>query len=189
MNISPTPVTIYKGMKLGEATPSHNIFVVHNNVREVAATPRSQLQTPDFNLDGTDLTASEKRQLHHLLVQFADLFAPKGGPVGRTPNVKHLISTEGPPVRQPLRRIPEALKGVVDAEMTKMLEQGVVRPSNSITHCDGEEEGWFLAFLCELPETQFCHQDAYPLPRIDATLDSLAGATYFTTLDLASGYW
>ena len=33
------------------------------------------------------------------------------------------------------------------------------------------------------------HQDAYPLLCIDVTLDSLAGSAYFSTLDLASGYW
>jgi len=32
-------------------------------------------------------------------------------------------------------------------------------------------------------------KDIYPLPRIDDTLDQLGKAKYFTSLDLASGYW
>ena len=32
-------------------------------------------------------------------------------------------------------------------------------------------------------------KEAYSLPRINETLDALAGAKVFTTLDLGSGYW
>ena len=32
-------------------------------------------------------------------------------------------------------------------------------------------------------------QDTYPLPRVDKSLDALAGSWYFCILDLTSGYW
>ena len=32
-------------------------------------------------------------------------------------------------------------------------------------------------------------RDAFPLPRVDESSEALAGAKYFTTLDLAHGYY
>ena len=33
------------------------------------------------------------------------------------------------------------------------------------------------------------HKDAYPLPRVDDSLDSLGDSQWFTTLDLTAEYW
>ena len=45
-----------------------------------------------------------------------------------------------------------------------------------------------MRYLCESADNiNVTHQDAFPLPRIDATLDNLGTARFFSTLDLQSG--
>ena len=74
-----------------------------------------------------------------------------------------------------------------------MQETGVIQPSNSpwaspivmVRKKDGTHR--FCVDYRSLNEVT--KADTYPLPRVDDLLDQLGGAKFFTTLDLASGFW
>ena len=194
INISPTAVTIYGGAKLGEFTPLTDLLLVESPQQQPCQQGTSTIP-PMLDIDFTHsaLSPSQQQDLLTLLHDYNDLFASDADPTGRTAVVRHAINTEGPPIRQPMRRQPVALKEAIDSEVQKMLEQGVVQPSFSpwsspIVMVKKKDGSWqFCIDYRKLNEAT--HHDAYPLPRVDATPDSLAGSIFFTTLDLASGYW
>ena len=126
MNVSPTPLTLYKGMKLATATPEKNVLLI---TQDSSQTYHSHPPLESVNL--SHLTASEQEEILQLLTKFADLFSSDEGPIGQTSVVKHSIPTTGGPIRQPLCRVPEALKSTVANEVHRMLEHNIVCPSTS----------------------------------------------------------
>jgi hypothetical protein len=51
-------------------------------------------------------------------------------------------------------------------------------------------KNWDLRFCVDYRKlNDYSRKGNFPLPRIDDTLDTLAGAKWFSTLDLKSGYW
>ena len=74
-----------------------------------------------------------------------------------------------------------------------MSEQGVIEPSSSpwaspvvlVRKRNGD-----VRFCVDYRKlNSVTRKDSYPLPRIDETLEALAGAEWFSSLDLMSGYW
>ena len=143
----------------------------------------------------SDLNDSQRGQLANTLLQFVDLFRVPGSALnGHTDAVEHTIDTgDSPPIRcAPRRMSPPKIKQE-EACVVEMLTGGQIEPSDSpwsapvvlVTKKDGGTHFCVDYYRLNLATVK----DAYPLPRIDETLDMLAGKKWFSSLDLASGYW
>ncbi|XP_075131928.1 uncharacterized protein LOC142204512 [Leptodactylus fuscus] len=108
--------------------------------------------------------------------------------------IYHEIPTgDAAPIRERYRQIPPQQYQEVKDLLNSMLENGVVRESQSpwaapvvlVKKKDGS-----LRFCVDYRRLNSCTVcDSYPLPRIEESLTALGKARYFSSLDLASGYW
>ena len=94
------------------------------------------------------------------------LFTLEGEELGCTDRVTHSIDTgDHPPVRQPPRRIPFALRQTVREMVGAMLERGIVQPSSSpwsspvviVSKKDGTKR--FCVDYRKLPQVECHHED------------------------------
>ena len=141
-----------------------------------------------------DWLDSQKDKVNQLMKDYHNLFALEDKEMGKTSLVKHKIKlTDSKPFKLRHRRVPPHEYQEVKAHLKEMEEIGAIRKSHSpwsspvvlVRKKTGE-----LRFCIDLRTLNArTEKDAYSLPRIEDSLDSLNGAKIFSSLDLKSGYW
>lgn len=163
---------------------------VYISTQEVVTCPgASELSFPDFH----GLSQQQAVQAQALFAQYSSIFSRGDGDLGCTSLITHEIPLlDNVPVRQPYRRIPPSQYETVKAHIQQLLDSQVIKESSSpysspivlVTKKDGS-----LRLCVDYRQLNAkTRRDAYPLPRIEESLDALSGARWFSTLDLASGY-
>ena len=147
-----------------------------------------------WDANSSDLTDQQRQSFLALLLKHQTVFAQSKYDLGRTDLVQHKIDTgDHKPIKQAPRRLPLNKREIAEKEVKAMLANNIIEPSTS---------AWSSpVVLVEKKDhsTRFCvdyralnditSKDSYPLPRIDDCFDALGGTTWFSSIDLQSGYW
>ena len=144
-------------------------------------------------LEEPHLPEPEKSRLCEFLADHHEAFSLEEGERGETDLIQMEIDTgSAPPKKQPVRRMPFAVRQEVATQLKKMQKYGVIQPSKS---------PWASPVVLVRKRDslhRFCvdyrglnavtKADTFPLPHINDLLDQLGKSRYFSTLDLASGF-
>ena len=130
------------------------------------------------------LTNSETKRLQELLYNYQHMFSLSDGDLRTTHLIQHRIETGNvPPIRQQPRRTSPWKHDEIKREVADLLQKGKVKESSS---------PWSSPVVL-VTKKDSSHaatvKDAFPLPRDDDSLAALSSSRWFSTLDLASGYW
>ncbi|CAO2166027.1 unnamed protein product [Urochloa humidicola] len=132
-------------------------------------------------------------ELSNLLEEFAEVFSkPVGMPPSRDCDHTIPLIEGASPVNVRPYRYPPAIKDEIEKQVAEMLRAGIIQHSispfsSSVLLVKKKDQTWRFC-------VDFRHLNAitlkgkYPVPVIEEFLDELAGASWFTSLDLTAGY-
>lgn len=146
-----------------------------------------------FNLEETDITEAQLSRFRRLLCSYKDVFAMSDKDLGCCDIGSHKIElSDNEPFKEKYRRIPPSMYEAVKQHLQNMLDIGVIRESQSpwcSTVTIAMKKDLTPRVCVDYRRLNSCtKRDSQPLPRIDETLDTLAGSSLFSCLDLLSGY-
>ena len=185
VNLSDRPLKWAAGAMLAGAEACQEESVDSMGLKgEIPANLNSDIQL------GSKLSAEERAAVIDVLAASPGCFKGLGG----TDAASHSIDTgDAGPIRSRPYRYSASERGTISTLVQEMVDAGVAAPSDSpwsspvvlVRKKNGEHR--FCVDYRRLNATT--KKDVYPLPRMDDALDRLGGAQFFSTIDLASGYW
>ncbi|KAI4904285.1 hypothetical protein NFI96_007443, partial [Prochilodus magdalenae] len=168
------------------------VRVLNASGRPIKLMPRLRLATvhkPQEVLPKQTVVLEEKDgALHVRAIKREDCLDPEDN------EVKHSIPTgDAPPVLQRHRRVPPQVFQEFKRHVQSLVDKGILKESCSpwaspaviVIKKDGT-----VRFCCDYRRlNQVTCKDAYPLPRVEESLDALGNSQLFSTLDLTAGYF
>ena len=200
-NLGDKPQILHKGTVIASGQPVEKDTTLHSLVANVSSD--GETENPDdlpeylqdlWSTSKINLNDSQKPLAKDLINRKARKFAKNKSDLGRTAVVRHKISiSQKRPIKIRPGRMPKSKREEGEKEIKRMLDQGIIVPSKSPWAAPvvlvKKKDGSIRVCTDFRQLNKITIKDSYPLPRIDDSLDALSGSVWFSTLDLASGFW
>src|SRR6266498_984171 len=156
--------------------------------------PQKKIKKKEIILNN-ELIKEEQHQLNELLKEFEDIISTDENPrLERTGIIKHEIKV----IENPIKSRPYPVKDNkrekwIKEEIERMLKDGIIKKSKSpwtlpVVLVSKKDES--IRFCVDYKKTNaIIIVDAHPLPVVNDIIDKIGGKKYYTSIDLASGYW
>lgn len=205
MNPSNNPLTLRPGQVIAKTVPftthdMHTLDSAPSNTNR--AQPRSNkhyieiANSLGITLTDTNLSQTQKDTLLCLIGRNRDIFATSLAELGKTAVHPHkIITNDASPQRQQFYRTSPIVRKEIKRQLDELLQHGLIEPSNSewaapvvMVKKKSGEYRFAIDYRKLNKVTQPIH---FPLPRLEDIFDTVgeARASYFSTLDMFSGYW
>ena len=147
-----------------------------------------------FQRSCNNVTVHQAVRIAYLLLEYSSTFSKHDLDIGRFTEIKHRIKLAvNTVIRQKMRQTPFHFQAEEQEHLRKMLELGVISESQSDfanpVHIVRKKCGGMRYCIDFRALNAITVRDAYPLPLISECMDTLAGSVWYSSVDMASGYW
>eukprot|EP00794_Sanderia_malayensis_P010612 gene10612-11737_t len=192
LNVTQRDIQLNTRQVMGFLNPvGSDVTAVTDSIAPFSATDNGQSCAVNIS---QDLSTDEQRKVKELMEEYRAIFAVNPKRPEKNKLIVHKINTnDALPVYQKTRRIPTAWETEVNNQVSEMLANNIIRPSNSPWNSPiilVKKKDNSMRFVCDFRKlNDVTKKDTYLLPHIKDVPDKMSGSRYWSTLDPGSAYW